>query len=483
MRKSARTVLLLAVVWSAAGLFPCRAQTLSPLRVSDNGRYLVRRDGSPFFYLADTSWGLFHMDKQDVDLYLNSRAARKFNVIQTTLVPFGAIDRPNAYGDAAFVDNDPAHPNEKYFRYVDYVAGQIEAHGCYMAVLPIWGGSFVNAQKNRLLLDKTKAYNYGKFLGERYRDKPLIWVLGGDWFADGVEDIWRSLAAGLQAGDGGTHLMNYHPTGQQSSSRYFHNDKWLDFNMVQSRHIILNRTYELVAQDYARVPVKPVIESESVYEGITSELLPYGPGVATIQPHDVRRAAYLSVFAGAAGYSYGSHGIWDYRGDAGKKTSLPKYGAPVTFQEALDRPAGKQMQYLLALLESRPMELRVPDQWLIVNDPKTAMKRIQACRASDRSYAFFYTSYGRPVRVRLRDKIHNNITGDKVRAYWYDPRSGAATLIGELDKTKAGDSQADVLRGDVAHTFTPPTRGPGNDWVLVVDDASKNYPPPGQKHR
>jgi hypothetical protein len=87
------------------------------------------------------------------------------------------------------------------------------------------------------------------------------------------------------------------------------------------------------------------------------------------------------------------------------------------------------------------------------------------------------------VRIRLRDKIHENVTGDRIRASWFDPRTGEATLIGESPKTEAGDSQADVLRGDVARTFTPPTSGPGNDWVLVVDDASKNYPPPGQARR
>lgn len=468
---------LLAAGWNAA-----RGQNLPPLRVSDNHRYLVQQGGTPFFYLADTSWGLFHMDREDVDVYLKSRAARRFNVIQTTLVPFGSIDRPNAFGHPAFVDGDPARPNEEYFRYADYVVEQIEEHGFYMAVLPIWGGSFVNAQKNRNLLDKTKAYNYGQFLGRRYRDKPLIWVLGGDWFADGVEDTWRAMAAGLAAGDGGAHMITYHPTGQQSSSRYFHNDDWLSFNMVQSRHIIMSRTYELVEQDYVRTPVKPVIESESVYEGITSELLPYGPGVATVQPKDVRRTAYLSVFAGAAGYAYGSHGIWDYRGDGGKRGGLSRYGAPVTFQQALDRPAGAQLQHLLALLESRP-HLRVPDQWLIANDPLSTTERIQACRGEDRSFAFFYTSAGKPVRVRLRDKIHQNITGDEIRAWWYDPRIGAATRIGEFPKTEAGDTQADVLRGDVARTFTPPAGVPGNDWVLIVDDASKDYPPPGKKRK
>jgi hypothetical protein len=28
--------------------------------------------------------------------------------------------------------------------------------------------------------------------------------------------------------------------------------------------------------------------------------------------------------------------------------------------------------------------------------------------------------------------------------------------------------------------FTPPSSGRGCDWVLVLDDAAKGYPPPGE---
>lgn len=138
------------------------------------------------------------------------------------------------------------------------------------------------------------------------------------------------------------------------------------------------------------------------------------------------------------------------------------------------------MQYLRTLIESRPMLIRIPDEWLIVNDPLSTVDRIQACRASDGSYLFVYTSSGKPVRVRLRDKIHDNLTGKVARAYWYDPRKGVSVLIGDFPKTEPGDRPADTRRGDITREFTPPTSGRGNDWVLVVDDASKNYPPPGK---
>lgn len=45
--------------------------------------------------------------------------------------------------------------------------------------------------------------------------------------------MWRALADGLRQGDGGRHMITYHPCGWRSSSQYFHNDAWLAFNMIE----------------------------------------------------------------------------------------------------------------------------------------------------------------------------------------------------------------------------------------------------------
>lgn len=44
------------------------------LKVSENHRYLVFEDGTPFFYLGDTAWELFHrLSKTDAEKYLENR--------------------------------------------------------------------------------------------------------------------------------------------------------------------------------------------------------------------------------------------------------------------------------------------------------------------------------------------------------------------------------------------------------------------------
>jgi hypothetical protein len=466
MRALSAAVLVLSAL-------PVWAAPLPQLRVSGNKRFFVQSGGAPFFYLGDTAWNLFGLKPDDIDYYLKDRAAKRFNVIQAVIAH--GLKTRDAQGEGVFLDGDPARPNEAYFKTVDRAIEQAESLGLYFALLPIWAQHNIHLGE-RVVLDKSTAFGYGRFLGRRYRDKAILWVLGGDWVPDGVEEVWRAMAAGLAEGDGGAHLKTFHPTSIHSSSQWFHNDAWLDFNMIQSRHLVLNRGYDLVAEDYARSPVKPVLDGESGYEGIFDNLAMANPP-KRIEPHDVRRYAYTSVFAGAAGYTYGATEVFMFwnpgrgQGYAGS--------AQLPWKEALQRPGASQMQHLRSLIESRPMLVRIPDQWMIVNDPNGTTNRIQACRASDGSYAFLYTASGRPIEARVKEKYYEAVTGGTIRAWWYDPRTGTPTRIGDFEKKPR--HKADEVRTEVTREFIPPSSGEGNDWVLVLDDASRSFPPPGTK--
>ena len=93
------------------------------LQVSSNRRFLVRDEGTPFFYLADTAWELFHrLTREEADFYLQTRAAQGFTVIQAViLAEYGGLTVPNAEGGLPLHDNDPTCPQETYFRHVDWI--------------------------------------------------------------------------------------------------------------------------------------------------------------------------------------------------------------------------------------------------------------------------------------------------------------------------------------------------------------------------
>ena len=74
-----------------------------------------------------------------------------------------------------------------------------------------------------------------------------------------------------------------------------------------------------------------------------------------------------------------------------------------------------------------------------------------AASAGDGSYGYVYLARGQSVRVSLRC-----FDAAQVEASWFDPRLGLYQSIGEFPNKSTP-------------TFTPPTNGPGNDWLLVLD--------------
>lgn len=461
-----------------------QADGLQKLRVSDNGRYIVKEDGTPFFYLGDTAWGIYPaLTIEEAEIYLEDRAQKNFTVIQTTLV--GDLTRPNRYGHNAFMTvnpdlpyssgnpYDPTKPNEAYFEHVDAIINLAEAKGIYVGIVPIWASNIV---KTGSIFNEDNIRSYGQFLGARYKDKPVIWILGGDSNpVEGTIDsrpIWRAMAEGLEAGDEGSHLMTYHPKGGGRSAMWFHNDPWLDFNMNQSGHSRNRSDYsmiDMVTTNYSQIPPKPTIDGESGYEGIAEGLSDGGRRSMTddvdpkdkLSAYDVRTKAYWSIFAGSFGHTYGSNAIYQFARES--NVADWRWDPDMTWEEALDLPGAIQMSYVRKLMESRPFLTRIPDQTLVAEGAGTLYDTVQATRDMDGSYAFIYSTSGKPFKVNM-----SKIAGPEVKAWWYNPRDGKSISIGLFSNT--GITQ-----------FTPPTSGTDNDWVLVLDDKSRNYPVPGEK--
>lgn len=444
------------------------AGTLQAIHVSANGHYFVKADGTPFFWLGDTAWSIFnHPTPADVDIYLNDRAAKGFTVIQGCLVLWDGLRHTNCDGELPFINGDPSQVNLAYFKNADAVIDKITAHGLFAAILPVWTKGLSTDPRNAGTLGNPgKMKSYCQFLGARYgARKNIFWVLGGDWPGGYIEPLIDAEAAGLQEGAGTNKiLITYHPTGRQSSSFWFQDRSWLDFNAIQSGHFIHTTNFRLVADDFAKIPPKPTLDMEPGYENITDGLVRGGTNAVRLTATDVRRSAYLAVFAGAAGHSYGCGEVYEFW-SPGSGRPLPRWAAGLPWRESLKLPGSGQVQYLRYLIESRPMLDRIPDQSLLDEEDLPVLDRIEATRAAKGDYALVYTASGKPFTVRTAA-----LSGKKLAAWWFDPRTGKAKKIGTFDRTDARE-------------FTPPSSGIGNDWVLVLDDAAKKFPVPGRPNR
>jgi hypothetical protein len=140
-------------------------------------------------------------------------------------------------------------------------------------MLPTWGDKWNMAWgspfSSGAIFTPENAATYGEFLGKRYADKPIIWILGGDRPVenDMHRAIITAMAEGLSRGDGGVHLRTFHPMGGKTSSEHFHDAEWLDFNMWQTGHASPDiDCAEAIAHDYNLNPTKPCLDSEPRYE-------------------------------------------------------------------------------------------------------------------------------------------------------------------------------------------------------------------------
>ena len=468
---SARIFLAAAAISLCA---PIVAAPLPKLKVSDNRRFLVTQDGQPFFWLGDTAWELFHrLNREQAEHYLDNRAKHGFNVVQAVAIAEldGHTD-PNAYGHLPLMGLDPSRPavsegaNNDYWDHVDFIVDAANRRGIYIGFLPTWGRYWHdNVKDGKPLFTPSNAETYGAWLGKRYHDRGLVWILGGDRGVDNAtqKEIIRAMARGLRKGDDGAHLMTLHPPGGNGSSTWFHNEDWLDFNMRQNGHVAeFTGRYDRTKADYDLTPMKPVLDGEPIYEDhpVAFDAKKFGHSTAT----DVRRPIYWDLFTGAFGHTYGHHSVWHFWSPGKGPINNPL----LPWSEAINQPGAAQMQHAKRLMLSRPFLTRIPDDSVIVPDhvptsvPGAGRYRYVATRDEDGSYAMVYVPVGRKFKVRL-DKI----TGAQVNAWWFNPRNGKAAAIGTFDKL--GDRE-----------FTPPDPGEQLDWVLVLDDAAKQFAPPGQ---
>jgi hypothetical protein len=456
----------------AIGLAACclssSAAVLPRLKVSENRHFLVTESGEPFFWLGDTAWELFHrLNREEAERYLENRAHKGFTVIQAVgLAEFAGLTDTNAYGQLPLSGHDLTRPNEEYFRHVDWIVAKANALGLYIGLLPTWGDKWNKKWgAGPEIFTPQNAETFGEWMGQRYKTAGIIWILGGDRpvETDTHRAILKAMAQGLRRGDGGTHLITLHPTGNAGSAQYFPDADWLDFNMRQNGHgAEFTGHYDQTRVDYDRIPAKPVIDGEPLYEGhpLSFDAAKLGHSVAA----DVRRPLYWDLFQGACGHTYGHHSVWQMWAPGRSPINNPL----MPWFEAIDEPGAGQMQYARRLLESRPFLTRVPDDSVIVTDrvrtsvPGAGRYRFVASRDAAGTYALVYVPVGRKFKVHM-DKV----TGPTVKAWWFNPRNGEATVIAEYPAT--GERE-----------FTPPDYGELLDWVLVLDDASKPYPPPGK---
>ena len=432
------------------------------LKVSDDRHYLIHENGRPFFWLGNTAWLLpERLTRDEVDFYLSREREEGYNVEQIQVL--NAIPTFNIYGRQA---NDEqfsfAQFTSKnvygYWDHLDYIVDKAEANGIYIAMDCIWG-----SQISRMNVQQAAAY--GRFLGNRYKDKPnIIWMIGGDVLGSKGTESWDALARAIKEVDK-NHLMTFHPRGRTTSAQWFNDREWLDFNMFQSGHRRYGQrngdidypipdnteedNWQYVSLSQKPENLKPVIDGEPSYEDIPQGL--HDINAPRWQASDVRRYAYWAVFAGCFGHTYGHNSIMQFM----RPGLSPAYGASKAWWDALNDPGYKQMKYLKRLMLSFPFTVRVADQSIITGENGTQYDRIIATRGND--YLLVYNYSGKDMTIDL-----SKISGQRKNVWLMNPVDGSLKYLGEYNSRRADFS---YVISDKKNT----------DRVLIAIDSRQHY--------
>ena len=437
---------------------------MQPLKVSANKRYFQTKDGKPFFWMGDTGWLLFvKCKREDATLYLDTRRKQGFNVVQAMLL-HDFNNTKNAYGDWALENFDVSKPaitkgnsfsdslQYDYWDHVDYVVDEAAKRGIYMALVPTWGSNVKSGKIN-----EQQAEVYAKFLAKRYKSKAnIIWLNGGDIPGKDGYAVWEKIGSTIKNFDN-NHLMTFHPRGRTSSTDWFHQSLWLDFNMFQSGHKSYAQdtsskerrhfgedNWKYIEEDYAMEPVKPTLDGEPSYEDIPYGLHDTADGYWNAA--DIRRYAYWSVFAGGAGFTYGHNAVMQYYNQGDKDASFfPRQD----WKTGLMAEAAGQMRHLKKLMESYSYFDRMPAQELVVENGEK-YERVLATKG--KNFALFYVYDGKEFKANTRYLEFIASKGN-----WFNPRTGTKEKI-------------PAFKNKGVVSFNPPgEKQNGNDWVLILE--------------
>lgn len=433
------------------------------LKVSSNGRYLINGT-KPFFWMGDTAWLLFQkLTLEEAYIYLKNRKEKGYTVIQVDFIH--SMDQTNRNGDGPLTNHNMNEINADggYWKHIDKVISMAEELGLYMGILPVWG-SIVKG--GYLTMDNLE--NYMNFILDRYEKYPnLIWIVGGDVRGNVNEAVFNRTGEMMKEKNP-DRLVGYHPFGRTSSSLWFHNKTWLDFNMFQSGHRRYDQAslgawddnavteeyfgednWRYVNRDYGMNPPKPTIDGEPSYEeilqGLHDENQPYW------KAGDVRRYAYWSVFAGAFGHTYGHNSIMQFYREADKKGA---FGVKTPWQDALHHEGGSQMQHLSALMNSVDFINGHPAQELLMSKQGNQYDYNLIFAGED--YILCYIYNGREAVIDLTP-----YKGKSLEAYWFDPVCGTYSFIKNVTGQEAITAKP-VIREDKSC-----------DFVLVIKEKTE----------
>jgi len=423
-----------------------------PLKTVAGQHYVVDQNGSPFFIQGDSPWFLTEaLNASNVDYYLSNKCALGYNSIILDIAAQPVDDElneaTNYYGQFPFTNTVNGYTNllswnVNYFTNVDWVIQRAGFYGMCVFAYPLYdgyGGAGWYAQMAGNPV--TNLYQYGAFIGNRYKNfSNIVWIGAGDYNEPNAPGncLWNNVAAGIASADA-NHLITAQPARPTSTTYY---NAFVDYQATYPTWYV----YEQSLLNYQITPVLACFLREPYYENNTGHIT--GPSGANVTALNCRQFGYWGVLSGDMGQFYGDEKQWPFTSG---------------WQNEMFDAASTTMPHLGQLLTNRLWYNFVPDaNHTVVTSGYGTSGAIDYITTARESHGYTVVSYF-PQDEMTATVAMSNIAGTTANAWWYNPSNGVASFIAAYATTGT-------------QNFTPAST---SDWVLVLDDAAQNYPPPG----
>jgi Protein of unknown function (DUF4038)/Putative collagen-binding domain of a collagenase len=474
--KWACTVLMLMIAMLFVPSVASAQHLVLPLKASANKRYLVDQNGTPFLLVADAAWNMMPaLTPAEMATYMSRRAAQGFNAIMVPII--WNIAATTSSGGAAhdgtqpfttgttFATYDLSTPNTAYFAEIDAMINLAKTYNLVVMLNPLDNYTFLNQSGSGGTLQNngaTKTFNYGAYLGNRYKNfTNVIWFPGNDfqdWKTSSTDNnLAFQLMSGIKSAD-----TNHLQTIELNYNFSYSNQDTTTLSSVLGLDMVYTYggTYDEVLHAYNSSPTLPVFLGEANYEGENDTKGLPGP----CNTYCIREENYWTMTSGATGVNYGAAHVYSFND---------------SWTSSINDPGAGQIQYLKAFFNGLPWWNLVPDTTHQVvtagygtyNASGLNIEQNNYCTTSwvAGSLAVIYCPGNTTPTGVLTLTVNMAKFNNPVIAQWYDPSNGTYSTI-------SGSPFANVG----SQNFSPSSLNnhDGNpDWVLVLNTAIRPSPP------
>jgi hypothetical protein len=436
------------------------------LKVSEDKRYFVYDDGTPFFYLGDTHWLYIHerFDTSNVKgvpsqfkYIVDKRVSQGFTVYQTE-----AIQHPHGQNSKAGGGNHVGKDEEPYcnfrngfnendiagFKNIDrkfaYLAekGLVNANSCICWAL--------DPSEYHEIYTEAYMAKLGKYWAARYGAYPVLWTIAQEIDKNMYKNFdsvsinkWFAAARSIADNDAYHHPLTAH---MENTSSTLASDSWWGNKEYHSWWAIqwqegINSDITYVAKDFwNHSPAKPSVLYESPYEGFWTDA------------KGARGVGYKAFQCGIYGYGYGANGIWNDLYSVDPPDYGTDYEMPVRYlnwYDGANLPGSAQLIHLKNFYTSLQWWKLVPR----FDDAVWSgfVDKHQSYLATDeqQTYVVYFSN-----KVPSTGDLKNLEKNKNYSAKWFNTRNGMYTNI----KTFNTDSGV----------WTVPDKPDSDDWILLV---------------